>query len=137
MLRSHATAEVLGRNDDRNPRFYYGTGKVTPKRDFWSTREGKAVKRNWSALQGELIDAFNDKADEFVALVARRARAAQGAQGRRREGGREPAVGRVIAAASLARPLSASSRSASVRLPSPSSPIPASTPGAFVNWISR
>jgi hypothetical protein len=69
VLRSHATAEVLGRNDDRNPRFYYGTGKVTPKRDFWSTREGKAVKRNWSALQGELIDAFNDKADEFVAIV--------------------------------------------------------------------
>ena len=69
VLRSHATAEVLGRNDDRNPRFYYGTGKVTPKRDFWSTREGKAVKRNWSALQGELIDAFNDKADELVALV--------------------------------------------------------------------
>ncbi len=69
VLRSHATAEVLGRNDDRNPRFYYGTGKVTPKRDFWGTREGKAVKRNWSALQGELIDAFNDKADEFVAIV--------------------------------------------------------------------
>ena len=60
-MRSHATAEVLGRNDDRNPRYYYGTGKVTPKRDFWSTREGKAVKRNWSALQGELIDAFNTR----------------------------------------------------------------------------
>jgi hypothetical protein len=69
VMRSHATAEVLGRNDDRNPRFYYGTGKVTPKRDFWSTREGKAVKRNWSALEGELIDAFNDKADELVAIV--------------------------------------------------------------------
>ncbi len=69
VLRSHATAEVLGRNDDRNPRFYYGTGRVTPKRDFWSTREGKAVKRNWSALQGELIDAFDDKADELVRMV--------------------------------------------------------------------
>jgi len=70
VFRSHATAEVLGRNDDRNPHFYYGTGKVTPKRDFWATREGKAVKRNWSALQGELIDAFNTKADEFVRLVS-------------------------------------------------------------------
>ena len=69
VLRSHATAEVLGRNDDRNPRFYYGTSRVTPKRDFWSTREGKAVKRNWSALQGELIDAFDDKADELVRMV--------------------------------------------------------------------
>jgi hypothetical protein len=69
VLRSHATAEVLGRNDDRNPRFYYGTGKVTPKKDFWTTREGKAVKRNWSALQGELIDAFNTKTDEFVKIV--------------------------------------------------------------------
>jgi hypothetical protein len=70
VFRSHATAEVLGRNNDLNPRFYYGTGKVTPKKDFWATREGKAVKRNWSALQGELIDAFNTKADEFVRLVA-------------------------------------------------------------------
>jgi hypothetical protein len=69
VMRSHATAEVLGRNDDRNPHYYYGTGRVTPKRDFWSTREGKAVKRNWSALQGELIDAFDTKADEFVRLV--------------------------------------------------------------------
>jgi hypothetical protein len=69
VFRSHATAEVLGRNDDRNPRFYYGTGRVTPKKDFWATREGKAVKRNWSALQGELIDAFNTKADEFVRTV--------------------------------------------------------------------
>ena len=70
VMRSHATAEVLGRSDDRNPHYYYGTGKVTPKRDFWSTREGKAVKRNWSALQGELIDAFDTKTDEFVKLVA-------------------------------------------------------------------
>ena len=70
VFRSHATAEVLGRSDDRNPHYYYGTGKVTPKKDFWSTREGKAAKRNWSALQGELIDAFNTKTDEFVKLVA-------------------------------------------------------------------
>jgi hypothetical protein len=70
VMRSHATAEVLGRSDHRNPRFYYGTSKVTPKRDFWSTREGKAVKRNWSALQGELIDAFDAKTDEFVKAVA-------------------------------------------------------------------
>jgi hypothetical protein len=70
VLRSHATAEVLGRNDDRNPRYYHGTGRVTPKRDFWSTREGKAVKGDWRALEGELIDAYNTKVDEFVATVA-------------------------------------------------------------------
>jgi hypothetical protein len=70
VFRSHATAEVLGRSDDRNPRYYYGTGKVTPKRDFWSTREGKAVKGNWRALEGELIDAFDTKVDEFVGIVA-------------------------------------------------------------------
>jgi hypothetical protein len=69
VMRSHVTAEVLGRNDDRNPRYYYGTGRVTPKRDFWETREGKAVKRNWSANQGRLIDAFDTKADELVKLV--------------------------------------------------------------------
>ena len=71
VLRSHATAEVLGRSDDRNPHYYYGTGKVTPKRDFWTTREGKAVKRNWSVHQGELMDAFDTKADEFVKVVAK------------------------------------------------------------------
>ena len=70
VMRSHATAEVLGRSDHRNPRFYYGTSKVTPKREFWDTREGKAVKRNWSALQGELIDAFDTKTDEFVKAVS-------------------------------------------------------------------
>jgi hypothetical protein len=67
--RSHATAEVLGRNDDRNPHFYYGTSRVTPKKDFWSTREGKAAKNNWRHYEGELIDAFDTKADELVALV--------------------------------------------------------------------
>jgi len=71
VFRSHATAEVLGRSDDRNPHYYYGTGKVTPKRDFWTTTEGKTVKRNWSVLQGELIDAFNTKVDEFVGVVAK------------------------------------------------------------------
>ena len=70
VLRSHATAEVLGRADDRNPRYYYGTGRVTPKRDFWSTREGKALKHNWRSLERELIDAFDTKVDEFVALIA-------------------------------------------------------------------
>jgi hypothetical protein len=70
VMRSHATAEVLGRNDDRNPRYYYGTSKVTPKKDFWGTREGKAAKRNWSSHQSELIDAFDTKADELVRLVA-------------------------------------------------------------------
>jgi hypothetical protein len=70
VMRSHATAEVLGRNDHRNPRFYYGTSKVTPKKDFWSTREGKAAKGNWSACQSELIDAFDTKADELVEVVA-------------------------------------------------------------------
>ena len=70
VLRSHATAEVLGRNDDRNPRYYYGTGRATPKREFWSTREGKAVKSNWRSLEGELIDAFDTKVDEFVAIIA-------------------------------------------------------------------
>jgi hypothetical protein len=69
VMRSHATAEVLGRSDHRNPRYYHGTGRVTPKRDFWSTREGKAVKRNWRALEGELIDAFDTKAEELVKLV--------------------------------------------------------------------
>ena len=71
VFRSHATAEVLGRSDDRNPHYYYGTGKVTPKRDFWATNEGKTVKRNWSVLQGELIDAFDTKTDEFVGIVAK------------------------------------------------------------------
>jgi hypothetical protein len=71
VFRSHATAEVLSRADDRNPHYYYGTGKVTPKRDFWATNEGKTVKRNWSVLQGELIDAFNTKTDEFVGIVAK------------------------------------------------------------------
>ena len=61
---------MLGRSDDRNPRYYHGTGKVTPKRDFWSTREGKAVKGNWRSLEGELIDAYDTKVDEFVATVA-------------------------------------------------------------------
>ena len=69
VMRSHVTAEVLGRSDDRNPRCYYGTGKVTPKKDFWSTREGKAVKRNWRANEGELIDAFAGKTAEFVRIV--------------------------------------------------------------------
>jgi hypothetical protein len=70
VLRSHATAEVLGRADHRNPHYYYGTGRCTPKREFWSTPQGKAVKNNWRALEGELIDAFDTKVDEFVKVVA-------------------------------------------------------------------
>ena len=67
--RAYVAAEVLGRDDDRNPRFFYGTSKVTPKKDFWSTNEGKVVKRNWSSNQLKLIDAFRSKSDELVKLV--------------------------------------------------------------------
>jgi hypothetical protein len=70
VFRSHATAEVLGRADDRNPHYYYGTGRCTPKREFWSTPQGKSVKNNWRALEGELIDAFDTKVGEFVKVVA-------------------------------------------------------------------
>jgi hypothetical protein len=69
VFRSHATAEVLGRTDDRNPHYYYGTGRCTPKREFWSTPQGKSVKNNWRALEGELIDAFDTKVAEFVETV--------------------------------------------------------------------
>ena len=31
VFRSHATAEVLGRADHRNPHYYYGTGRCTPQ----------------------------------------------------------------------------------------------------------
>ena len=68
-LRSHVTAEVLGRDDDRNPRYYYRAGRMTLKRDFVSTREGKAVDRNRKANEGNLVDAFDDKADELVKIV--------------------------------------------------------------------
>ena len=102
VMRSHATAEVLGRNDDRNPHYYYGTGKVTPKKDFWSTREGKAAKRNWSANQSR-ADRRLQHQDRRVRQGRRRgARAAARAQGDRGQGGGEPAVGRL-------RPFSASS----------------------------
>jgi hypothetical protein len=70
VFRSHATAEVLGRADHRNPHYYYGSGRCTPKREFWSTPQGKSVKNNWRALEGELIDAFDTKVDEFVKVVA-------------------------------------------------------------------
>ena len=69
VLRSHATAEVLGRSDDRNPHYYYNAGRVTPRREFWETPEGKRAKRNWSANQGKLMDAFDVKADELVKIV--------------------------------------------------------------------
>jgi hypothetical protein len=68
-LRSHATAEVLGRDDDRNPRYYYRTPRMTMKRDFVATREGKAVERNHKSNEGMLKEAFDDKADELVKIV--------------------------------------------------------------------
>jgi hypothetical protein len=68
-LRSHVTAEVLGRGDDRNPRYYYGAPRMTLKRDFLATREGKAVEKNKRANEGKLMEAFDDKADELVKLV--------------------------------------------------------------------
>jgi len=69
VTRAHATAEVLGRSDHRNPRYYYGTSRVTPRREFWGTREGKSAKRNWSANQSKLMEAFDAKADELVAVI--------------------------------------------------------------------
>jgi hypothetical protein len=68
-LRSHVTAEVLSRADDRNPRFYYKATHMTLKRDFVSTREGKAVDRNKKANEGHLKEAFDDKADELVKII--------------------------------------------------------------------
>jgi hypothetical protein len=68
-LRSHVTAEVLGRSDDRNPRFYYNAGHMTLKRDLLATREGKAVDRNKKANEGHLKEAFNEKADELVKVI--------------------------------------------------------------------
>jgi hypothetical protein len=67
--RAYVAAEVLGRDDARNPRFFYGTSRVTPKKDFWSTNEGKVVKRNWSSNQHKLIDAFNSKSEDLVKVV--------------------------------------------------------------------
>jgi hypothetical protein len=69
VLRSHATAEVLGRNNDLNPHYYHGTGAVTPRREFWETPQGKEAGKNWDALEGQLIEAFESHADELVKLV--------------------------------------------------------------------
>jgi hypothetical protein len=69
VLRAHATAEVLGRNNDLNPHYYYGTGAVTPRREFWDTPQGKEADRNWDALEGQLIEAFDAHADELVKIV--------------------------------------------------------------------
>ena len=107
-------------SDDRNPAYYYGTSRVTPRKDFWGTREGKAVKRNWSAHQGELIDAFNAKADELVKVVHDVLEDRSDAQGDGREGRRVAQVGEL-------RPFSSSSRRASSVFSSPPRPIPAST----------
>jgi hypothetical protein len=68
-LRSHATAEVLGRDDDRNPRYYYGTGSVSLKKDFLATAEGKVVRRDRKANENRLRDAFDDKAVELVKII--------------------------------------------------------------------
>jgi hypothetical protein len=68
-LRSHVTAEVLGRDDDRNPRFYYGAPGITLKRDFTDTREGKAVERNKKAHEAVLREALDGKAEELVKIV--------------------------------------------------------------------
>ena len=68
-LRSHVTAEVLGRADDRNPRYYYKATGMTLKRDFQSTREGKAVERNKKAYEGKLREAFDEKAEELVKTI--------------------------------------------------------------------
>jgi hypothetical protein len=67
--RAYVAAEVLGREDDRNPRFFYGTSRVNAKKDFWSTSEGKVVKRNWSSNQHKMIDAFNSKSEDLVKVV--------------------------------------------------------------------
>jgi len=68
-LRSHVTAEVLGRDDDRNPRFYYGAPGITLKRDFTDTREGKTVERNKKANEGILRGALDGKAEELVKII--------------------------------------------------------------------
>jgi hypothetical protein len=68
-LRSHVTAEVLGRDDDRNPHFYYGAAAMTLKRDFTDTREGKAVERNKKANEGILREALDGKAEALVKIV--------------------------------------------------------------------
>jgi len=67
--RAYVAAEVLGRDDARNPRFFYGTSRVSPHKDFWATNEGKVVKRNWSSNQHKLIDAFNSKSEDLVKVV--------------------------------------------------------------------
>jgi hypothetical protein len=69
VLRSHATAEVFGRAGELNPHYYYGTGAVTPRREFWETPQGKEAGRNWDTLERQLIEAFDAHADELVKLV--------------------------------------------------------------------
>lgn len=68
-LRSHVTAEVLGRDDDRNPRLYYNAAGITLKRDFTSTPEGKVVDRNKRANEGALRAALDGRAQELVRIV--------------------------------------------------------------------
>ena len=95
-------AEVLGRDDDRNPRYFYGTGKVNPKKDFWSTNEGKVVKRNWSSIQHKLIDAFNSKSEDLVKLVHDVLEERKELKAARREGRRVAQVGRLKTLAAAA-----------------------------------
>jgi len=42
---------------------------MTLKRDFQSTREGKAVERNKKAYEGKLREAFDEKAEELVKTI--------------------------------------------------------------------
>jgi hypothetical protein len=69
VMRSHVTCEVLGRNDDLNPHYYYASGKVSPKNAFLSTPKGKEYGRNRAANDSALIEAFKGKADELVKVV--------------------------------------------------------------------
>ena len=71
VFRLHATAEVLGRSDDRNPHYYYGTGKLTPKRAFWTTTEGKTAKRNLSVLQGDVLGVLHHDVVVFGGPLAK------------------------------------------------------------------
>ena len=69
VMRAHATAEVLGRSNDANPHYYYGTDRVTPRSEFWSTPKGKEAERNWAEYEAQLMAAFDAQADGLVGLV--------------------------------------------------------------------
>jgi hypothetical protein len=69
VMRAHATAEVLGPANELNPHYYYGTSGATPRREFWSTPQGKEAHRNWDVLERQLMEAFDGHADQLVKLV--------------------------------------------------------------------